>query len=353
VAVSADTSPWQEPPRGSYPDMSLLARAGIEQMRTIIDDAIVPPIGRLTGMALTDVGLASATFSMPASRWLASPQGLISVGTLAILADGPLGCAVHSALEPQIAYATSELSLRLLRPAHPGGTLIARGRLIHAGRSLALSAVQIVDERGRLLADGSSLCFLRSLRGLMPSEPPAEPEPQPEAAPAAPATPDPYERPDILGATVGAEVYMGRSGLEILEAHIAGELPAPPIHHLTGLRLVAASAGEATFVLPCHEWLCSPLRTVEGGTIALVADSALVSAIQTTVPAGTAVAAIDLKVNFLRPVMPDGRELRAVGRVRHAGRTIAVAEADVLDADGKAVAVATGSAMLRRGGAGA
>ena len=358
MAVPADTAPWQEPVRGSYPGLALLERSGIEQLRALMDDAIVPPIGRLAGMELTDVGLAGATFTMPATRWLLSPQGLISVGTLAILADGPLGCAVHSALEPQIAYATSELSLRMLRPAHAGGTLVARGRLIHAGRSLALSAVQIVDERGRLLADGSSMCFLRSLRGLMPSEPSAEPGPEAgtehePAGPPPPATPDPYLRPDVLGETVDDEVYRRLSGLEVLQAHIAGELPAPPIHHLTGLQLVAASEGEATFVLPCHEWLCSPLRTVEGGTIALVADSALVSAIQTTVPAGTAVAAIDLKVNFLRPVMPDGRELRAVGRVRHAGRTIAVAEADVLDADGKAVAVATGSAMLLRGDAGA
>ena len=55
---------------------------------------------------------------------------------------------------------------------------------------------------------------------------------------------------------------------------------------------------------------------------------------------------IDLKVNFVRPVAPDGRELHAHGRIRHAGRTIAIAEADVRNADGKVVAVATGSAML-------
>ena len=40
-----------------------------------------------------------------------SPQGLISVGTLAILADGPLGCAVHTALPARTGYATSEMSL--------------------------------------------------------------------------------------------------------------------------------------------------------------------------------------------------------------------------------------------------
>jgi uncharacterized protein (TIGR00369 family) len=139
------------------------------------------------------------------------------------------------------------------------------------------------------------------------------------------------------------------SGLEILKAQLRGDLAYPPLHFLTGLHPVEVAAGEAVFALPCHEWLCSPLGTVEGGAIAMLADSALVSAIQTTAPAGTALAAMDLKVNFLRPVPPDGRELRAHGRVRHAGRTITIAEAEVINADGKPVALATGSAMILEG----
>ncbi|HUR85993.1 MAG TPA: PaaI family thioesterase [Solirubrobacteraceae bacterium] len=293
-------------------------------------------------MALTEVGLAGASFTMPATRWLLSPQGVISLGTLAVLADGPLGCAVHSALPPATGYATSELSLRLLRPARAGGTFVARGRLVHAGKSLALSSVQIVDAGGRLLADGSSLCFVRSLRGASPP-PPAERADEP-----GPHSPDPYERPE-LGRPVGQEAWVQLSGLEVLQAIIAGDLPNPPIHYLTGLRATQVASGEATFTMPCHEWLCSPLGTIEGGTIAMLADGALVSAIQTMAPPNTAVAAIDLKVNFLRPVLPDGRELVARGRVRHAGRTICLGEADVLNADGKAVAVATGSAILLPG----
>jgi uncharacterized protein (TIGR00369 family) len=139
------------------------------------------------------------------------------------------------------------------------------------------------------------------------------------------------------------------SGLEILQAQLAGDLGHPPLHFLTGVRPTEVAFGEATFALPCHEWLCSPLGTVEGGTIAMLADCALVSAIQTTAPPGAALAAMDLKVNFLRPVRPDGRDLRARGRVRHAGRTIAVAEAEVVNSDGKPVALATGSAMLLAG----
>ena len=342
-----DDAPWREPARGGYPRADLLAVPGVEQVRAFLTgDAPFPPIGRLTGMGPTEVGLGSATFTMPASRWLLSPQGLISVGTLAILADGPLGCAVQSALPSNMGYATSELSLRMVRPARAAGRLIARGALVHSGRTLALSSVQIVDECGCLLADGSSMCPLRPVAGAGAGAGAGEDARRPPEPP--PGTPDPYERPP-LGEVLAQEVWDGRSGREVLEAQMRGELPYPPIGFLTGMHPVEVGEGEAVFALPCHEWLCSPLATIEGGVIAMLADSALASAIQTTAAPGTAMATMDLKVNFLRPVLPDGRELRAHGRVRHAGRTIRVAEAEVFDADGKAAALATGSAMLLEG----
>ncbi len=348
MSQSEAAAPWRETVRGGYPDPALFGLPGVEQLRAFLrPGAPRPPISRLTGMVPTEVGLGTTTFSMPASRWLLSPQGLISVGTLAVLADGPLGCAVQSALPAATPYATSELSLRLLRPARAGGTIVARGRLVHAGRTLALSGVQIIDDRGRLLADGSSMCVVRPVRGAAATAPPADASVEVPAPPPAPATPDPHERP-ALGEVVGQGVWDRLSGLEVLQAQVEGDLQ-PPLHFLTGLRPVEAAPGRAVFVLPCHEWLCSPLGTVEGGTIAMVADAAIASAIQTTAPPGAALGAMDLKVNFLRPVEPDGRELRAHGRVRHAGRTIAVAEAEVVNADGKPVALATGSAMLLAG----
>lgn len=81
----------------------------------------------------------------------------------------------------------------------------------------------------------------------------------------------------------------------------------------------------------------------------MLADAALATAITTVTPAATAMASIDLKVNFLRPGIADGRELLARGTVTHAGRTIAVAHSEVVKADGKRVALATGSALLLPG----
>jgi uncharacterized protein (TIGR00369 family) len=149
-------------------------------------------------------------------------------------------------------------------------------------------------------------------------------------------------------------VWDRTSGLEVLRARITDELPEPPIKRLTGLRPTAAAEGAATFTLPATEWLCAPPRgRVQGGVVALLADAALSAAIGTILPAGTAFAPVDLKVNYLRPLASDGREATARGTVLHSGRRLAVASAEVRNADDKPVALATGSAMILPGRAAA
>jgi uncharacterized protein (TIGR00369 family) len=334
---------WREPFRGGFPDPRIIGLSGIEQIRTYFRGVVPrPPLHHLTGMLPTEAGHGTATFTMPASGWLLSPPGYVQLGTLAILADGPLGSAVQTALPPLTPYTTAELSMNYLRPVTAeSGTLICRGRLILAGKSLGLSEAVVEDGTGRLVAHATSRCVVFPPLGPPPADPP---ELSPVGDPVH-ETPDPYLRP-VAGAPLPQEVYDQMSGLEIMRGHIAGDLPAPPISHLTGLLPVEADEGTSTFVLPATGWLCSPLGKVEGGFIALLADSATACAVQSTVPARTSYAPLDLKVNFLRPVEPDGRDLVARGRIVHRGRTIAVASTEVTDADGKRVALATGTSMV-------
>jgi uncharacterized protein (TIGR00369 family) len=339
--------PWREPARGGYPDPSLIGLPGIEQLRAMLEGRIPhPPLSHLTGQRLVEVGPGATVFEMPLTRWLCSPQGRISIGPLAIPADAALATAIQTELPPASTFSTSELSLRLLATARPGGRITARGRVIQRRRTIALSEVHLTDGEGRLVGHGTTLCFVQPPPDAIPTpEPPALAD-QPETDP---PTPDPFERPAV-GTVLPQEVYDRLSGLEVLRAQIAGDLPAPPVHYLLGLAPVLAADGEATFVLPVTEWLCAPPPgRAQGGFIALLAEAAMMGAIQTKLPAGTAFAPIDLKVNYLRPLATDGREARAAGRVLHAGRRIAVANAEVRDADGKPVAVATGSAMLLPG----
>jgi uncharacterized protein (TIGR00369 family) len=98
--------------------------------------------------------------------------------------------------------------------------------------------------------------------------------------------------------------------------------------------------------MPSNPWLSSPLGTVEGGATAMLAHAALATAVTSTLSAGEAYRPVDVKVNFLRPLYPDGRDVVATGTVTHRGKTLAVASADVVSADGKVIAMATGSTMI-------
>lgn len=346
MPLELDPAIWLEPVRGGYPDLRLLGLSGEGQMAAFLGGrAPRPPIHHLTGMIPTEGGRGTSTFTMPATPWLRAPQGPVLPGTLSILADGPLGLAVQSALPPMTPYTTAEISMNYVRPVSAdGGTLVARGRLILAGRRLGLSETLIEDGSGRIVAHGTSRCVI-----FEPLGPPPDPPPELEAVPVpGHPTPDPYLRP-AGGAVIPQETWDSMSGLEVLMRQLAGDLPAPPITHLTGLRPTEADEGSATFSLPASEWLCSPLARLEGGTIAMLADTVILSAVQTTIPAGSSFAPLDLKVNFLRPVLPDGRDVTGRGIIVHRGRTMAVGSAELLDADGKRVAIATGTVMILPG----
>lgn len=333
---------WQEEARGGFFDARLLGLSGKRLLESFLErGGPIPPIGRLMGTLMTEIGDGTATFEMPASPWLQTHSGVIQGGVLAVLADAALGCAIQSGLPPATPYTTAEISMTFLRPATvASGTLTAKGKLIRAGRSMALSSVEIEDSQGRLVAHGTSRCHV--FPPLDPV-PPVPDELEPLEAPVY-DTPDPYLRP--VQGTVMSKEEMSEDGLIYARKCVAGAIDGPPIHYLTGLTPTGAEEKRATVKLPATKWLASPTGYLQGGAIALLADTAIAFAILTTVPAGMTYAIVDLKVNYLRPVPPDNTDLVAGGIVSHRGKTLAIANSDLTNSEGKRVALATGSAML-------
>jgi len=82
---------------------------------------------------------------------------------------------------------------------------------------------------------------------------------------------------------------------------------------------------------------------VQGGVITQIADAAMGMALATLQEDGMWNTTIELKINFLRPVV-DGR-LNAVGRVVEMRQTLLFAEADVMDEQGRLVARASSTCM--------
>jgi uncharacterized protein (TIGR00369 family) len=324
--------------------------SGLELLQTMLDGGLGPPIRYLFGLVPTSVEPGGVTFTMPVTGWLLFPQGVVSGATLGILVDAPLGCTVQTALPPATPFTTAEISLRYLRTVvSQSTTLTAKGRLIHAGKTTGVSLVEVTDQAGRLVAVTSTRCAILP-RVQVPWEiveqalnnPPRLREPDWPS-------PHPYERP-AAGEVLPQEIWDGMDGLGVLQSLITGDLPAPPLACFCGIAPVEAAAGTTTWTMPASEWLCAPVQgRLYGGAIAMLAGTAIDGTVQTTLPAGTAFAPVDLKVYFLRPVAPDGRDLVARGTVIHRGRSMAIGTSDVFDADGKKVAVATGSSVILPG----
>lgn len=339
----------EEPVRGSYAYLEqpgLFALSGIDQLRLFMERRVAPPpLHHLSGLAPVEAEEGASTWAMPASPWWQSAAGIFPGGALAFVADAALGGAIYTALSHGVAMATSELSMNFLRPATPSSErIVARGRLIHAGRRQGLSEARVEDAGGRLLAHATSRCVIQPL----PFEPPRLPDSLPPLTRPEHPEPDPYLRP-AEGEVIPQATWNRTRGLDLVQLWLKEERPLPPICQLTGWRLLEVQEGAAGWAMPASQWLSTGYGTFYGGAVALLADGAINTAVTTTLPPGTSFGTLDLTVRFLRPVTPDGRDLVARASVAQRGRTIAVTTAEIDDADGKRVAMATGSAMILPG----
>lgn len=332
---------WREPPRGSAWDPATIALPGLDRLRAWIRGEMPPtPIELLTGIVPVEAGVGTMTLAMPASEWIMAGSRFYLGGSLALLADAALGCAIITGLPQGVALTTQELSMHFLRVASPDSRrLTARGHIIHGGRFIGLSEVHIHDADGRLIAYGSSRCVMVDVP--LPAAVPRLAGREPDPAGWLPPT-----QRELKGAVTTREALAAMSGQELVEGWSDGTLPLPPIGHLFGMRPTGGKHGVATAEMPASGWLTNAAGTVYGGALALLADFALTFAATSSLAPGTSFRTLDLKVNYLRPVRPDGRLMTAQGRVIHSGKRLIVADSEVLDADGRQVVVATGTQML-------
>jgi len=336
---------WRDiPVRGAILNSPARELSGLEALRLVREP---PPMGRLTGLTFDGADEGSAAFSLPVSPWFEWSHGGVPGGVLALAADAALGCALQSLLPAHTQYTTAEMSMTYVRPARIGSVITTLGRALYTGRTMGLSTGEVVDGDGKLVAYSTSRMriFGEADAGAPARGGTAAPPSHPSRHAEAEDGPDPYLRP-VAGERIDQEEFRTRSGVEILHAQIRGELPLPPMHHLLGIVPTEATLGAATCAMPLSGWLATPFGWPQGGFIVVLADLALALATQTTLAKGEGMASVDIKVNFLRPVAGDGSTLEARAKVVHRGRSLTVGTAEILGADGRPVALATGSAAL-------
>lgn len=138
----------------------------------------------------------------------------------------------------------------------------------------------------------------------------------------------------------------GRSGIELLQAMLRGELPAPPIAQTLDFQLVEVGEGRAVFQGAPGTAHLNPMGTVHGGWYATLLDSALGCAVHTLMPAGRGYTTAELGVNLVRAIPLKVQRVRAEGKVLHCGRQLATAEARLVGPDGTLYAHGTTTCLV-------
>ena len=333
-----------EPVRGAIGDLRGLQISGLESFRKYIRGELpAPPIWRLTGLKATDAGLGKATFSMPITRWLEDAFGLVWAGVFALLADAPLGAAIWTGLPPGKIVSTSELNLSFVRPVtRQTGNIVGRATSIHQGRQVGLSAVEISDRNGRTMGYGTTRCLILDA----PVDADAD-FTEPDTGPDDP--PDPYLRTEPVSGYFDLETVLEGRPIEIQRKVVSGQI-IPNASRISALRWEMPSDGEISGRFPTSPWFSAGGPTLYGGVIAWLAETVMGAAVYSTLGPGEVFGTLDMNVRFTRPAPINSGDLAVTATVQHRGRRLRIASANVTNAEGKRVAMATSSALVVPGG---
>ena len=111
-----------------------------------------------------------------------------------------------------------------------------------------------------------------------------------------------------------------------------------------GIETRRREGGVCELAISVAEQHQSMAARVHGGVLFTMLDSALGRAVISLLPEGRGCATVEMKINYFRPVQSG--ELLARGEVVNLGRSVAYAEGQITDDDGKLVARATGTFFL-------
>lgn len=290
--------------------------------------APAPPVAALVGFALTHAEPGAVRMTLTPAEYHYNPIGTVHGGIAATVLEAALAAAIRTTLPAGRACVTVEIKINYVRALVAGtGDVTVDGRVVHAGRQVALAEGRITDAAGRLHATATSTCLIQDAGG------------------AADATAQSAERRRVIewgDAMAGARRIASLPGLSALRDRRF----APPIALLIGMTLESVDDGCVRMSLPPSEHLFSQFGAVHGGMTATLLDSVLGCAIHTTLPAGQGYTTLELKVSLLRAITAESGLVTATGQAVHTGRRMATADARAVDAHGRLCATATTTCLL-------
>lgn len=105
------------------------------------------------GATLGHVAPGEVEITMPVAAHLCQQHGFVHAGAVSSIADSACGYAALSLMAPGVGVLTAEFKINLVAPA-AGERLLAKGRVLKAGRTLTLAMAEVFAITG----DSSKLC---------------------------------------------------------------------------------------------------------------------------------------------------------------------------------------------------
>lgn len=136
------------------------------------------------------------------------------------------------------------------------------------------------------------------------------------------------------------------SGLEFVQALVAGTLPLNPMAETLGYDIVEASKGRVVVLAEPHEKHRNPFGTVHGGLAATLLDSCMGLAVLSMLDKGFAQTTLEFKISLVRPITPQTGTVKAEGMIISCGRRIGTAEGRMTDASGRILAHGTTTCLI-------
>lgn len=137
-------------------------RSGIQMFDAIFAGELPsPPIGDTLDFIPVHIEPGVAVFQGRPQRRHYNPLGTVHGGWFATLLDSAVGCAVHSTLPVGKGYTTLELKVNMLRALTDRVPLVrAEGKVIQAGRQVAVAEGRIVGPDEKLYAHATTTCLI-------------------------------------------------------------------------------------------------------------------------------------------------------------------------------------------------
>jgi uncharacterized protein (TIGR00369 family) len=286
-----------------------------------------PPFAALVGLTTSHVEAGLVRMALTPAEFHYNPIGTVHGGVAATMLETALAAAVRTMVPAGRTCLTLEIKVNYVRAMTVAtGVVTAEGRVVHAGRQVAIAEGRVTDSKGRLYATATSTCLV--------TDSPAPGEAPPDA-----------ERHRLVHWNDPVEEARRTIGLEGLDA-IRDPGFAPPIIKLLGIEMAAIERGCVSMTLAPGEHLFSQFGAVHGGMTATLLDSVLGCAVHSTQQRGKGFTTLELKASFLRAMTAASGVLTATGTVQHEGRQMATAEARIVDAKGRLCATATTTCLV-------